>query len=651
MESLIGRNVICIIAAILVFIGLVFLGILVVPLLTDPIKIALMFLLSTLLTAGGLLLTARNKNSFTTTLLGCGCGSFFISILVAHAYFHAFNDIVAFSLLLVWMAVSLVLVKITDSLLMSILVHVGLVVSLCFAYFTGMGQDRIIPLLVYQLLAVAVVTVGNILCYRKAYRVGLLVSLVLSLVAVCVIYWYYAGALGSLDGIQRFAVPAVFGIHVLGGAVLSYLLFASMGSVQDEQARVLLHGANKLVFFGIVLMAILFVAWELFRPLFASAELPGGHAAAYALAVAAGLSLLFFVAHAALSIFLRKKTQSDTRLETASVVLAAAFASLLIVPAHLAALFSGVLPLAASGLILVAIALIVCNRVTSKPVYAAVALVVWAVDVFFMLFGGYEMLVSLGTVFAGLAYLALSTAVLIFLWASQDEAYRAQAFDTLKVVLILVSVFSILRIFDAALLSIVESFLVITLLFLIMLAVRLDIGPRATRGYWTFVRAFEVVLGFCTALVLSSKAVVAQVPVPAVLLAVASVVLLAWALFRVKLFKPEEHGWLACLQGICFTLVLLGAMAGLTDWLQEPYALSVVCMVAALICVAAGFVVRVKSLRLYGLVLTIVFVLKLLLIDTVYTESITRVVAFIGGGLICFGISALYTYAVKRLEK
>ena len=57
-----------------------------------------------------------------------------------------------------------------------------------------------------------------------------------------------------------------------------------------------------------------------------------------------------------------------------------------------------------------------------------------------------------------------------------------------------------------------------------------------------------------------------------------------------------------------------------------------------------------KTLRLYGVVLSLLCVLKLVTYDVAGQTTILRVVAFIGGGMICFAISALYSYAVKKLD-
>jgi uncharacterized membrane protein len=101
VESWFGRNVIGIMASLLVFIGLVFLGVLAYEHITNTGKIIAMYVISSVILGLGIGLTIKKRNNFTLILMGCGCGSFFISILLTHIYFNRINDIVAFSLLLV----------------------------------------------------------------------------------------------------------------------------------------------------------------------------------------------------------------------------------------------------------------------------------------------------------------------------------------------------------------------------------------------------------------------------------------------------------------------------------------------------------------------------------------------------------------------
>jgi len=92
-ENWVGRNVLGIAASVLVFIGLIFLGRLIYEKITDEIKIVLMFVLSTVITGLGVFLCKKTRNAFTVILTGCGCGSYFIAIILTHTYFGKMNGV------------------------------------------------------------------------------------------------------------------------------------------------------------------------------------------------------------------------------------------------------------------------------------------------------------------------------------------------------------------------------------------------------------------------------------------------------------------------------------------------------------------------------------------------------------------------------
>jgi uncharacterized membrane protein len=95
----------------------------------------------------------------------------------------------------------------------------------------------------------------------------------------------------------------------------------------------------------------------------------------------------------------------------------------------------------------------------------------------------------------------------------------------------------------------------------------------------------------------------------------------------------------------------VGGVNSLADWSELPYVLSLACMVAALLVIALGFWSRARSLRLTGLVVLVICVLKLAVLDIGDVNSLMRVISFIIGGVICFAISALYNFLVKLQAK
>ena len=81
------------------------------------------------------------------------------------------------------------------------------------------------------------------------------------------------------------------------------------------------------------------------------------------------------------------------------------------------------------------------------------------------------------------------------------------------------------------------------------------------------------------------------------------------------------------------------------------YVISISVFALAIAFILLGFKLQVKSLRIYGLVTTMIFAVKLIMIDIKYDNVLGNAVSFFISGLMCFGISALYSIADKKLAK
>jgi len=110
------------------------------------------------------------------------------------------------------------------------------------------------------------------------------------------------------------------------------------------------------------------------------------------------------------------------------------------------------------------------------------------------------------------------------------------------------------------------------------------------------------------------------------------------------------NGLSGILIGIKLTILILATIHGQTQWFDQAYLLSVISMLTALASIVLGFLGQQKALRFYGLLLTLACVLKLVTIDVNNLNTALRVVALIGGGIICFVISAMYTYTERKLD-
>lgn len=107
--------------------------------------------------------------------------------------------------------------------------------------------------------------------------------------------------------------------------------------------------------------------------------------------------------------------------------------------------------------------------------------------------------------------------------------------------------------------------------------------------------------------------------------------------------KDDIGIWLV-LKYFIFVWVTMGAF-----W-RFPFnsaSYSVVGLLLAIIAIYAGFKYDAKSIRKFGLGITMLMVAKFIFVDLIGENSITRVIAFAIGGVLCFIISIIY----NRLSK
>lgn len=102
-EKIFGRNFMGIFASVLIFISLIIFATLMLPYLTDTLKLLGLYLISFgILLTGYLLFQRDGNNKFYIALIGCGVGSLYISLLLSDLYFKVIGDLALYLLILVW---------------------------------------------------------------------------------------------------------------------------------------------------------------------------------------------------------------------------------------------------------------------------------------------------------------------------------------------------------------------------------------------------------------------------------------------------------------------------------------------------------------------------------------------------------------------
>lgn len=88
-----------------------------------------------------------------------------------------------------------------------------------------------------------------------------------------------------------------------------------------------------------------------------------------------------------------------------------------------------------------------------------------------------------------------------------------------------------------------------------------------------------------------------------------------------------------------------------TSHFETSVIVSILLMVVAIGCVAAGFLLKDKVYRICGLVMAILVCVKLVVYDFGELESLPKAILFLAVGVIALGISFIYIYLEKREDK
>lgn len=130
--------------------------------------------------------------------------------------------------------------------------------------------------------------------------------------------------------------------------------------------------------------------------------------------------------------------------------------------------------------------------------------------------------------------------------------------------------------------------------------------------------------------------------IPFVLAVGCAVVWMMWPMVR--------HPWHGVTTGIAFTLSLLGMNTLLTATNVDSATSSATLIIAGALSIVAGFRAHATAMRLYGLVLVMLMVLKLAVIDMSGQNSITRILSLLVAGVICFALSVAYSRLSAHLS-
>ncbi len=630
-------------------------------------------------------------------LLGTGAGGFFISLLITRLYFGYLDNLGVLALLLVWSALCMYLVKRFNSIVLAVVAHAGMIISVCFSYSFGFSDSSIFIIIAYQLLACLIVVGGSLVSMRRVYCLGLLASLVLALIASTYLWHRFDAGEILFSGIFWFVIPIytagfrselpsivvvlAFFIQFITASFVLYLLRKAL--MQDQKVSQHTAATPSYVigeFLWLYMLCTdvykvlvhLFLSWTHTNLQVSSAfffQRIMQESITWELDAALGICILVLVLHVGIILLFVQKKGFNAGLSRVAIIAATSVAAILLLISAPHFRWVAFIP-SISGLLLVTVVLYALSYAQLDGNYAIAGHVILAVEAVYLLTTGYAQLVPEFGVLGPLVALIATMAPLVW-WRHHGynvdiEAKRVPVLFVLLVFfeLSMETIPSINGLF-------IEQLPLFRLAQLMGLFVFFPGLPQTAFTGFSLLQLQEksvcsrawIIAAQINEVVLLSSFIFhisgspdtnspARNLFATTIYLLCAVLVLAMIVARVWEHAQKNRRSLAFLQvvwAILFTFLCPAVLNRLGILEELGYAISLIYMICALICIAVGFRLNIRPMRLYGLVVTMLCVLKMVLFDFGDGSTISRIVAFIIGGVLCFAISLLYNYAAKKL--
>ena len=603
LESFIGKHGMAIGASLLIFIAMVMFAMIIVPLLGDTFKIIAMFVFSFAFIIGAEIHSRKKGiNKWNTALLGCGAGAIFVSLFVTYIYFNAIDVIPLYVLLVLWSGYLCYLSK-KRSIIFAVIGQLGIVVAVLFSS-TKMGTTKeFIVVFLMLMLSEASFLVSDYI--SKNYWNSFATWLGTTLSFIILSAGYQDNVLyAALADVDYVAVAfTVFGLVV---AVYTSLIQSKYISKQTEYNAFAIQ--SGLTIFPISVQIATMVdadfGFATFRELF------------YILFVVLALGNIVFLER------IKKEEDYDSGIKNLCQIGMALVSILgLFIPATSA---SNVPMIIGAAMIVVAQLLAVfaphgLNKTFARFYGIILMLMIVAVE--------------RDDKWTSLILLVIMSAVMAVDRFRQKEQENIPVYDNVFYVVGMgILSYIVYLVFS---LTTISSGFIFYIEFIVLAGLQLLVYKKKFSNFIVF----TIVNGLLVIAIWLHMSILTDVitctfdaAVLALLLSINVKDILKkfpWA----GAYVAFKYSWL------CFIILKTRGAVGVL--------FSIVFLIMAIISITVGFRRDYKSMRLYGLVLSIISIIKLILVDISYSNLAVRALGFLVCGLLCFVISFIY----NRLDK
>ena len=602
-EIMMGIRGMGIVASILVFISFILFAMYLIPGLTEEIKMALMFIVSIAMTTVGLIFWFKKKESlFFLSLGACGVGALYISLFVSNIYFHMIDQIPLYVLLLLWAAGVLYLSRIKP-LLFEIIGLVGIVISVFFGTISCCEKTDGIMLGILAIYLVVGCLAFMILKMKS--DVSLFISNIATWIGSFIIvigcyFVIYDTAFPASVLVVLALILIVFNLVMINQKTYHTLPFFGAGYsiVLLMALRSVISASDFIKGLTLIVCIMLYVGVEIYYKQELIDRAPVG--ARKSVGIISWQILLLVIS-------LYCVVMHETLNETVGVFM-------LIIPLLVYGFIKDDKQSKISSLILYWILAI---EISMNPVVG----LIYVIAVF------------------GLAV------VLMYVNKNQySTAFKVVIYSTFMVGLHVWILYMAVE-------NEWDGYVTTTLLMFIAGVINLAAfkSPFGKNWLtWEEEQGITIATSVINALLMfESLVLMYNVDEDWLHVFVVMIAIMLFVINSVRLLKSDSTPAVVYV-GVKFTVLLICILHSFN---VVNYVISISVFALAICFILLGFKLKVKSLRIYGLVTTMIFAVKLIMIDIKYDNVLGNAVSFFISGLMCFGISALYSIADKKLSK
>lgn len=623
-EVIVGKYFIGALASLLIFIAAISLINLVWDSLTPGMKLGILILSGTALTVLGFTLIRKKKNPISSIILGTGAGLLFISILSANMYFKFIESTTAIILVGIWSGFFILSYKYTQVFFTSIIAYIGSYIAIIL----GLGLiAKSIDYIVLSLFATGVSALMVVTSYKWTNYNRQTLSVILSILS------YSTLLLWGMTGKKSLGMSFLFYYRFLFTLILivTYILLNYMYKLIDrDEKRLWSLIAGFLVTLLVTILTILYT------------DMPNSFF------INRKRATFFFLTINLIQLILiefrfNRIVQPLTKYYTITISLAT-----LILISEMYISFI--------GLTLVVIILLIIEKIMKHNNYSKIIPIMLAIDLLLL---ATHSIYNPIFIYYGLLQVSV-TSYILYIGYKTNKTKDIFRLKTISLFIYMVNSITIpSNIFHNFSLSTSTTIKYLSATIIIIILSNIGFfkewsakdfeifGKNKNIPYDKTKYMFYIIT---TILYFRGISLISSDYYNHFIIILSTLALALTQTISLLKYNNKDK-WLGFWIGIKYWILTWTSLISIFNLNVNSILLSVTGLMIALGSIAVGFKLKTKSLRLYGLMLTILMVLKFIIIDLSQENSITRIIALLIGGFICFGISVLYNKLNSIIEE